>query len=179
MPLPIRPSDLEYVQKFPKYIVLHDTNELNLNVGSLVYDDETFQTHKLQKSWYELTKEPNLPYHFVIEKFKDDYFVISTRPILTAIPFGDIDEDYQKNSIHIAMVGDYSSDIASSRIYSILGFKILAPMLRLFSISDMNIITHSEISKDEHKTCPGDLFNVVKLRGIIRNYIKKNTVTRT
>lgn len=175
--IPIKPYDLEYSGRWPKYIMIHNTSELNLTNGSLSIDTNKYQTDILQKNFYQIVNEPNLPYHFLIEKINNDYKVILTRPLLTKIEWLDLDDIYLE-AVHVGILGDLNKDIPNDRLYKTLAYYVCAPLMRLFNLTNENIIKHSDVSYDPELVCPGNNFKMSKLKMSINSVIKKKSVVR-
>ena len=177
MKIPIRPTSFEYSTKWPKSIVIHHTEELQLKDGSVKMSRSNFQFNSLVNSYYQLSKVTTPPYHYVIDFVKDDYYIHVCRPLMTKCIFEDLPEEYDE-SIHIALLGDYSADIVSNRLYTVLASKLLSPFMRLFRIKEDNIFTHNEISNSDNISCPGEYFNKEKMIMFLRNHIRKTVVNR-
>ena len=177
MTLPIKNSLYTYTQKFHKYIIIHHTDELNLNTGNVIIDKPSFQLNSLAKSFYQLEKM-YLPYHFVIEKVGDEYINMVTAPLLTKHEFLDMDDKYQ-NGIHIALLGNYNMDTVDQKLYDVLNLRIIIPMMKTYNILEDNILKHSDVSFFPDMKCPGDNFNLAKLKNSLRSHMKKRSVTRS
>lgn len=177
MTLPIKNSSYKYSQKTHKYIIIHHTDELNLNTGNVILDKPSFQLNSLAKSYYDLDKMM-LPYHFIIEKVGDEFHIIVGAPLLTKHEFLDMDDKYQ-NGIHIALLGNYNMDTVDLRLYDVLNLKLIAPMIKTFNIQEDNILKHSDISFIPDNKCPGENFNLAKLKNSLRSHMKKRSVTRS
>ena len=177
MTLPIKPSLYKYSDKWPKYIILHHTEELELNSGSVLFDKPTFQFNNLQKNYYQLDNL-YLPYHFVIEKVGDEYHPIVSAPLLTKIEFLDLDTEYQEG-VHIALLGNYNADNVDLKLYDVLTLRVIIPLMKTFRIEEKNILFHSEVSFLRNSTCPGEFFSRPKLISSIRTNMKRKSVSRS
>lgn len=177
MKIPLKPHSLDLSQKWPKKIIIHHTEELFLNNAALKFSRNTFQTSLLQKSHYQLTNSYDLPYHFVLDKNQNDYFIIACKPILTLCEFPDIPESNWKD-IHVAVIGDHNEDIPENRMYDVLSYRILAPFLRLFNLSMEDVILHRDVSFDDTRTCPGEFFRIEKLRASLRKFYRRRSIAR-
>jgi hypothetical protein len=177
MKIPLRPFTLKYNVRWPKVIVIHHTAELELNSSGVVLDKSSFQTSKLQRANYQIYKETDPPYHFIVELIDDDYQVIVCKPLFTKCIFNDIPEEFDE-SIHIGILGDYDSDIPPTRLYSILSYKLIIPFMRLFKITEDKIYLHRELSTEDKITCPGQYFLKNKLITSLRPLLKRVAITR-
>lgn len=177
MQIPLRPYNLDLSTRWPKAIIIHDTKELDLNNGNVSLDKSKFQTDRLQQTNYELTKQQEPPYHYIVEKVGTDFQVVVNRPLLSKCVFDDLPREHDE-SIHIALLGDYDNDIASNRLYTVVAYRLLVPFIRLFKISETEIYTHKELSSNKELSCPGEFFNMAKLRNMVKIQIRKVAVTR-
>jgi len=142
-----------------KYIVIHSTQcIIGDKVTTLKKDSKkTVSIEKLKYIYGIQEKHYDLPFHYVIESIKDDYEIFVCQPIHSVC------EHYnylQNNSemIHIGLVGDFQSvQMAVPRLYDVLAYRIIAPLMFTFRLNQSKIILHSEIDKT-HPNCPGDLF---------------------
>lgn len=176
MKIPIRPSNFDYSKRWPQHIVIHHTDELQLLDSGVKMSRSNFQFNKAELSYYQLSKVTTMPYHYVIDFVKDDFYVMVSRPLMTKCVFEDLPEKYDE-AIHVALLGDYSADVVSNRLYTVLASRILSPFIRLFRIDIENIVTHKEIST-ANISCPGEYFNKEKMIMFLRNHLKKTTITR-
>lgn len=177
MSLPIKNSLYKYTSKFHKYIIIHHTDELKLNTGSVLMDRPSFQLNSLAKSYYDLDKMM-LPYHFIIEKVGDEYINMAVAPLLTKQEFLDMDDKYQ-NGIHIALLGNYNMDTVDRKLYDVLNLILIIPMMKTYNIQEDNILRHSDVSFLPDNNCPGENFNLAKLKNSLRSHMKKRSVTRS
>lgn len=172
----INPNLYTYSGSWPKWIVLHHTEELKLNDSSLYFDKPTFQTNKLSKTVYELDRS-YLPYHFIVEKVGNTYNGIIGSPLLTKSTFLDIEDEHQEG-IHIALMGNYNADKPDRKLYMFLAVKLIIPMIKAFKIPEQNIVLHSDISFFKNSTCPGTFFDIAILKSMVNNNMRKKSVTR-
>lgn len=177
MTLPIKPNLYKYSNKWPKYIILHHTEELDLNTGSVLFDKPTFQFNNLQTSYYQLDKL-YLPYHYVIEKVGDEYHSIVSAPLFTKMEFLDLDSEYQEG-VHIALLGNYNADNVDLKLYDVLTLRVIIPLMKMFRIEENNIVLHSEVSFLRNSTCPGEFFDKSRLISSIRTNMKHRSITKS
>lgn len=177
--IPIRPSELNYADKWPKYIVIHHTEELDIKDGAVKYDLPKVQIQRLQQNVYRKYQKTQLPYHFVVDKLENnDYTIHIGKPLLTiSDEFLDLDDEYLEG-IHIALIGDYNNDIPDDRLYHILAFKLIIPLMKMLRINENNVVRHSDVSLDPENTCPGSIFNLAKLKSFIKNKMRKKSISR-
>lgn len=176
MVLPIKNTLYKYTQKWPKYIIIHHTDELEINDGSILFDKPTYQFNRLARSYYEMDKM-YLPYNFVIEKIGDEFQPIVSAPLLTKHEYLDM-EDVHQDSIHIGILGNYNADTVELKLYDVLALRVIIPLMRTFRIPEENVVLHSDISLDPESSCPGSFFSLSKLKNTIRANIKKKSVSR-
>jgi hypothetical protein len=177
MPIPIRTSDLNFSSRWPRWIVIHHAHELNLNSSEVQFDTPQFQSSKFKKIEFQKSNKSTYPYHFLADQVGNDYEIIVGRPMLTSMAeFEDIDPEFQQG-IHIGLMGNYNDDIPNSRLYSILAFKLINPLMRLFSINVDNVVLHRDISTLKID-CPGELFVHSKLIAAIKSTTKKISISR-
>lgn len=177
MKIPYRAYNLDFATRWPRYVMIHHSYELGLNNGAIALDKPNFQYNKLQLTHYQMYNMNELPYHYVLEKVGDDYHVITASPLLTTCEFLDMDEEY-KYCVHVGLLGNYNVDNVDNRLYNVLGYKILAPLIRLFKIKEENILLHSEASYDPDQRCPGINFIKAKMYTALRAQIKKKSITK-
>lgn len=174
--IPLRISSLRLANKWPKYIIIHHTN-CSIEGGEIYFDNQKFQTPKLNKLNYIKNGNPNTKFHFIVEKAMNDYHVIISTPLLTHINYPDIPDEY-KDSIHVGLLGNYDEDIPENRLYQILSFKLLFPLMRLFYIKESGVKFHSTLSQIGEITCPGEFVDMVRLKTFMRKYRRVRPVAR-
>ena len=174
--VPLRANMSKLAEKWPSKIILHHT-ACQISTGGVVYDKNVFQFDEYNSLNYKLRGQVETGFNFVMEKTGLDYNIVVSQPLLTYCVHDDIDEKYQRD-IHIALLGDYNSDIPPMRIYSVLAYRLLIPLMRMFSLQERDIILHSVISNDEDQDCPGGFFDMNMLVSQIRKYIKIRTLAR-
>ena len=170
MKLQLRPSLLKVRRQTVKWIIIHHTIELYKQPLAKI-DNSQFQTPELFKGVLE-DKSGDINYHYVVEKIKDDFYPIVTRPFVYMCEWPDISDDINKRAIHIALLGSYSFKIPPKRLYEVLAFRLVNPMLKMFKISPSKIKTHNEIS-NEKIDCPGDFFDKDILISMVRRFVVK------
>lgn len=176
MTLPIKHSMYKYTTKWPKYIILHHSEELKLNDSSTFLDTRKFQVNKLAKTFYSLENE-YLPYNFIVEQVDDEYNIITSAPLFTKINYLDLDDVYQE-SIHIGLLGNYDIMKVDTKLYNVLSLRVIVPMMRNFNINIENVVKHSDVSLNPNNNCPGDSVDMAVLRMYIKNNMKVRALTR-
>lgn len=174
--IPLRPSDLKYEISWPRHIIIHSTHELGFHAIS-EFDNPKGIITNLQNQYYQITGITTLPYNFLVGKLRDDYQIFVERPLLTSCyEFKDILPKYQ-NSVHIALIGNYDEILPTNRLYQVLSYKLLCPMLRLLRLNEDRIYTHSEATTDDDIICPGELINKQKIISMVRNMMRKRSLS--
>ena len=171
MKLKLRPSMLKVRRQTVKWIIIHHTAEMYPAPSSRI-DNPKFQMPGLVKGVH-VQKTGDINYHYVIDKIKEDYWPIVTRPIAYKCEWDDIHPDINNRAVHIAVMGSYSFKVPVVRLYEILAFRLLNPMLKLFAIPPSKIKLHRDVSSIEDLSCPGDFFNEGKLITLVRRFVIK------
>ena len=153
----------------PRYIIIHNANCL------LEYNDPktTIDTKKQQYQWTKYIhvnqlKLSDINYHFIVDKLNNDYEIFVGKPLHSYCIFEDIDDMYLE-SIHIAVMGDYNEDMANKRLYDVLAYRLINPLLYWFHLDKNKVKLHSEVSKEEIN-CPGEFFFKEVLMSSITRY---------
>jgi hypothetical protein len=139
-------------------------------------DKATFQTGLLHNLNYTLRSHQETGFNFIIERVKEDFHVILSQPLMTLCEYPDIDEKYWK-AIHVCLMGNYNKDIPMNRMYTVLAYRILAPLMRLFILKEEDILFHSTISKEEI-TCPGEFLDKDKILMSLRTVLRRRALAR-
>lgn len=170
MKIPFRPSRLDIRRQTIKWLIVHHTAEF-YELPEARIDNSKYQANAIFKGVLE-RKEPDVNYHVVIDKIKDEYIPIITRPFPYLCDFPDIHDDINKRSLHIAMLGSYDFKIPPVRLLEVLTYRVLNPFLNLFKISPNKVKLHREVSKEDI-SCPGDFVNSGKILSLIKRYVIK------
>ena len=158
MKIPFKIRWFEPFRRMPKYIILHDVGCSAANISEVRLDTAKFQTNLLRAKQFTLNMEPDLNFHYVLERIGEDYEVILGRPFAVDCTYPDIPTNY-RNSIHVCLMGSYDYDIPDDRLYKKLSYNILSPASKIFKIPPNRIVLHSEVSIDKELACPGSFFN--------------------
>lgn len=170
MKMPLKPALMDIRRQSVKWIILHHTAEM-YDIPSARIDNSKYQMPALFKGVME-KKQADINYHYVIEKVKEDYIPIACRPISYLCDWDSIPDDINNRAVHIAILGSYSYKIPQKRLYEILAYKLLNPMLKLFKLSPNKIKLHSEISTEE-TDCPGEFFDKAVMISMVRKFVVK------
>ncbi len=171
MKIKLRPSLLKIRRQTVKWLIVHHTAEL-YKVPASKIDNPKFQMPGLVTGVHTM-KQGDINYHYVIDKIKEDYWPIVTRPIAYECEWDDISADINKRAVHIAVMGSYDVKVPVVRLYEVLAFRLLNPMLKLFKIPPSKIKLHRDVSSNEDLSCPGDFFDHGKLITLVRRYVIK------
>lgn len=170
MKIPFRPSLLTIRRKPIKWLIVHHTVEF-YELPEARVDNSKYQTDAIFKGVLE-RKEPDVNYNVVIEKVREDYIPIVTRPFSYLCEYPDISNDINKMALHIAILGSYDFKIPNIRLMEVLAYRVLNPFVNIFKISMNRIKLHRDVSKEEI-TCPGDFFNSGKMMSLLKRYVIK------
>lgn len=171
MKIHLRPSRLKVRRQTVKWIIVHHTAELYHQPEARI-DNSKFQMDGLVAGVH-IQKQADINYHYVIDKIKEDYYPIVTRPIAYLCEWDDIDNNINNRAVHVAVLGSYDMKIPVTRLYEILAFRLLNPMLKLFNIPPAKIKLHRDVSSNKELTCPGDFFNEGKMITLVRKFVIK------
>jgi len=171
MRLPFKPSLLKVRRKKIKWIILHHTVELYPSPEAKI-DNAKFQLPFLYNNAIE-QNTADINYHFVIEKIKNDYHAITTRPFSYLCQWDDISPDINERAAHVALLGSYDFKIPEVRLLEVLSYKILNPLLKMFAIPPSRIKLHRDVSDNKELTCPGDFIDLARIQSLVRRYVIK------
>ena len=170
MKIPLRPSVMHIRRTGVRFIVLHHTVAL-YDEPSTFIDNAKFQTPAIFSNVLE-KKQGDINYNFLVEQIKEDYYCFITRPFPYLCEYDDIIPSINNSSIHIGVMGNFDLVTPTPRLYDILSYRVLNPLLRLFHLSVNKIKFHSEIST-EKTTCPGVFFDKGKLITMVKKFVLK------
>ncbi|MFW6242527.1 MAG: peptidoglycan recognition family protein [bacterium] len=171
MKYPFRVSKLDIRHTRPTYIVLHHT-WCQYKIPKIKIDTSEYQMRTIYTQTME-QKIPDVNYHYVISKIKDDFSAILCRPFVALCDYPDIDENINRKAIHVALLGNYDLTIPDKRAYEVLAYRVLNPFMKLFSITPARIYLHSELSDNEEETCPGEFFSKSVTTSFVKRFIMK------
>lgn len=171
MKIPLRPSRLQVRRTKVKHIIIHHTAEIYPAPAAKV-DNAKYQVSSLIGNVLE-RKDPDLNYHYIVDKIKDDYAPIVCRPFVTLCEWDDIDTNINNAAIHIALIGSYDFKIPEKRLYEVLAFRLLNPFMKMFALAPTRIKLHREVSSNEELTCPGDFVDKEVIISMARRFVIK------
>ena len=166
VPLKIRLFD-KFV-KLPRYVIVHDISCQVPSAAELRLDNEKYQTNLLRTREFTEQMEPDVNYHFVVEKIKNEYEILLGRPFAVHCNYEDIINPYNF-AFHVCVMGHYDYDIPERRMYQKMCYAIFAPIMRMYKIPPQRIFLHSEISTDKKLKCPGTFFDKKLLMSYLKN----------
>ena len=117
MKIPFRPSLLKIRRQTVKWIILHHTAEMYENPEARI-DNAKFQYPALDKGVLEM-KQGDVNYHYVIDKIKEEYHVITARPFVYLCEWPDIDININNRAIHVALLCSYDFKVPVKRTYEV------------------------------------------------------------
>jgi hypothetical protein len=171
MKYPFRVSNLNIRHTQPRYIIIHHT-WCQYQIPKTKIDNQKYQMNALYSQVME-KKIVDLNYHYIIEQIKDDYSVITARPFVATCDYPDLEENLNHKGIHIALLGNYNIDMLEKRAYEVLAYRVLSPLMKLFSISPSKVFLHSEVSFNDDEQCPGDFFNKEIALSFVKRFLMK------
>jgi hypothetical protein len=135
-------------------------------------DNPKYQMPGIFKGVLEMS-QADVNYHYVVEKIKQDYVAIATRPIPYLCDWDDIDTNINDRAVHIALLGNYDFKIPSKRLYDILSYRLVNPMMKLFNITPNRIKLHRDVSNNPDVYCPGEFVEVDRIITSVRRFVIK------
>lgn len=169
--IPLRPSLLKIRRQTVRWIILHHTAEIYDNPEARI-DSSAYQLPALFKGVAE-KKQADVKYHYVVEKVKDEYVAFTIRPFTYLCEWADIPVNINNRAIHVALLGNYDFKIPEPRLYNILAFRVINPLLKLYGLAPSRIKLHREVSTNKNLSCPGDFINKNIIISMVRRYVIK------
>jgi hypothetical protein len=167
----LRPSMLKVRRQSVKWIIIHHTAEMYENPEARI-DNSKYQLPGIFKGVLEMN-QGDVNYHYVVEKIKDDYVPIVTRPFPYLCEWPDIPNDINNRALHVALLGNYDLKIPQKRLYDILAYRVLNPMLKMFGLPPSKIKLHKDVSDDEEVYCPGEFVELSRIITAVRRFVIK------
>ena len=157
----------------PKYIIIHNSVCLfDTPINKIEIDTKKYQYDYVKYLHVKELKLSDINYHYILDKINGDYEIILGKPIHSPCIFEDIDDLYYY-SIHVSIMGDYNIDMADNRLYEVLAYRVISPLLYWFHLDKNCIKLHSEIAQNKNdnavKECPGSYF----FKEILINHVSK------
>ena len=171
MKLIFKPSMLTIRRQSVKWIILHHTAEM-YDLPQIRIDNPKYQEPAIYKGVLE-KKQGDVNYHYVIEKVGEEYTPIVMRPFPYLCEWDDIDTNINNRAIHVACLGQLDFQIPVKRLYEVLAYRLLNPMLKMFHLSPSRIKMHRDVSSNKELTCPGEFFDYDVLIAQVRRFVVK------
>lgn len=171
MKIPFKPSMLTIKRGAPRFIILHHTSEMYDRPESKI-DNPKYQMPGLYKGVLE-KKQGDVNYHYVVEKLKEDYIAVTMRPFVYLCEWPDINPSINNRAIHVGLMGNYDFAIPGKRMYEVLAYRLLNPLLKMFGLPPSRIKFHSEVSSNKELTCPGDFLDKEIIVSMVRRFVIK------
>jgi hypothetical protein len=167
--IPLRVPRLEMRRRKPQYIIIHHTVEMYPQTG--IHLDNT--KLQMQDVWDGVLEKgaADMDYHFIIERMGADYVPTVCRPLVTFCDFEDIPENINNAAIHIALMGSYNEKIPEPRLYEIMAYRLINPLLKMYALPPNRVKLHSEVSTHKDLSCPGTFFDKAILLAQIRRFV--------
>jgi hypothetical protein len=169
MRMPFKAALLNIRRGPVRWIIIHHTAEIYEAPESRI-DNAKFQMKGLVNGVLERS-DPDINYHYVVDKIKDDYMPIVCRPVSSLCEWPDIHDDINKRAIHIAMMGSYDFKVPERRLYEILSYRLISPMIKIYGLTPKRVKFHRDVSTKKDITCPGDFADQGKLEATIRRFM--------
>lgn len=169
MRMPFKAALLNVRRGPVKWIIIHHTAEMYEAPESRI-DNAKYQLPGIVNGVLEKSA-PDINYHYIIEKIKEDYVPIICRPMTSLCDWDDISDDINKRAIHIALMGSYSFKVPERRLYEVLSYRLLSPMIKIYGLSPKRVKLHRDVSTNKDQECPGDFVDMGKLEAQIRRFM--------
>jgi hypothetical protein len=168
----LRPSLLKIRRKSVRWIVIHHTVEIYDDPAVRV-DKSEYQTRAIFNQVMEKA-QGDVNYHYIVEKVKEEYVAIATRPFVYLCDWPDIPNDINERALHVALLGSYDIKIPERRMYEVLAFRLLNPFMKMYGITPNRIKLHSEVTNNKDEvTCPGEFIDKNVIIAMTRRYVIK------
>ncbi|RLD66652.1 MAG: hypothetical protein DRI84_04360 [Bacteroidetes bacterium] len=167
----LMPSRLKIRRQSVKWIIIHHTAEMYDNPEARI-DNTKYQLPGIFKGVLE-KKQGDVNYNYVVEKVKEDYIAIATRPTPYLCEWPDIDNVINDRAVHVALLGNYDLKIPQKRLYDILAYRVLNPMMKIYNLSPKRIKLHKDVSNDDDIYCPGEFVDYGRIITATRRFVIK------
>lgn len=171
MKMPFRPELMKIRRKPFRWIIVHHTAEMYPQPEAKI-DNPNYQFPFIMNGVLE-QKTGDINYHYVIERVKEDYIAIASRPLSFLCEWPDIHPDINQRAFHVALLGSYDLKIPEKRLYEVLAFKIINPVLKIYGLSPNKIQLHNEVTNIKDLTCPGEFINKDIIIAMCRRFVVK------
>ena len=166
----LRPSLLQIRRQSVKWLIVHHTSEMYVRPEAKI-DSPKYQLPALFSGVLE-KKQGDINYHYVVDKIKEDYVAIVTRPSVYLCEWDDIPFNINKRAVHVALMGSYDFKLPEKRMYDVLAYRLLNPMLKMYGLAPSRIKLHRDISEEEI-TCPGEFVELSRIITSVRRFVVK------
>jgi len=175
MPIPNTFKRGQRISNKPTSIIVHDTNCLNHTNSVLKIDSPKTGMGALKMDNVVKNNFKDINYHYILDRLGDDYEIICGRPINMRCEHDDIDKRYA-DSIHVIILSDLNVDVPKTRVYNILAYRCLAPVMKMLKIgSDPKSVIqfHDDlmIKNENNISCPGEFLSREMLISQTRRYL--------
>jgi len=169
MRLPFKAALLNIRRGPVKWIIIHHTAEL-YEAPETRIDNAKFQLPGITNGVLEKSA-PDINYNYIIEKIKEDYIPIVCRPVSSLCEWDDISDDINKRAVHIALMGSYDFKVPERRLYEVLSYRLISPMIKIYGLNPSRVKFHRDVSNNKNLSCPGDFADRGKLVSTIRRFM--------
>ena len=137
----------------PNKIILHH---------SLTKDSKTVSVGAIRRYHIKILKWDDIGYHFLIEKMRDDIEIVCGR---MPDKIGSHCKGFNTDSIGICFIGNYDIERPSQEMWD-AGIKLVRFLMKQYKITDI----HGHNHYNNHKTCPGKLFDMDQFKRDCNKY---------
>jgi len=169
MRMPFKAALLNIRRGPVKWIIIHHTAEM-YEAPETRIDNAKFQFPGIINGVLEKAS-PDINYHYIIEKIKEDYIPIVCRPISSLCEWDDIPNQINIRAVHLALMGSYDFKIPERRLYEILSYRLISPMIKIYGLNPKRVKFHRDVSSNKDLSCPGEFADAGKLEAIIRRFM--------
>jgi len=166
----LRPSLLQVRRRSVMWVIIHHTAEMYDRPEAKI-DSPMYQLPALFSGVME-KKQGDVNYNYVVEKVKEDYIAVVTRPYVYLCDWPDIPENINNSAVHIGLMGSYDFKIPEKRMYDVVAYRLINPMLKSFGLSPSRIKLHKEVS-NEDISCPGEFIDKGRIITTVRRFVIK------
>jgi hypothetical protein len=169
--IPFKPSMFKIMRLRPKWIIIHHTGELDVDPQAKI-DNSKFQLPLINNNALE-KKTGDVNYHYILERIGEDFIATVARPRFFLCDFEDIHDDINQRAIHIALLGNFTYQIPVKRLYEVLAYRLLNPLLKEYALNTSRVKLHNEVSMTENLECPGVFVEPMIIQSMIRKFVIK------
>ncbi|NPB00395.1 MAG: N-acetylmuramoyl-L-alanine amidase [Crenarchaeota archaeon] len=134
-------------------------------------DTPKMQQQIVRETNVMLYMEPDCVFHYIVELVGKDYEVFIQRPFLYTSPYFNIPGNNIYNSaIHIGIMGNYNVQKPVARMYDVLAYRLIAPLLYQYGLDQTKVFRHQDIDPKVAKTCPLSKIDMAYLKQRVQAY---------